>query len=136
VPLPIARHARHRMTRLSSLTRYQPGSLAVIVATGISALWPHVQETETVPAVSLTSAASQIRTLPGSRGKGSMSMFQDEVNWEKRYDKFLALSSWLNAALYAAPAAVVLAVCWYAHVNEKLWVPLLILYFIGAVAHL
>jgi hypothetical protein len=33
----MARHAPHRMTRLSSLTRYQSGSLAAIVAIGTSA---------------------------------------------------------------------------------------------------
>jgi hypothetical protein len=37
-----------RMTRLSSITRYQPGSLATIVAAGMSALCPQVQDTATV----------------------------------------------------------------------------------------
>jgi putative effector of murein hydrolase len=60
----------------------------------------------------------------------------DDGVWNTRYDKFLALSSWINAVFYAAPAAVVLAVCWYLQIPERFWTYLLIIYFVGAVAHL
>lgn len=34
------------------------------------------------------------------------------------------------------PAAIIFAVCWYTQVAEEFWIPVLIIYFIGAVAHL
>ena len=59
-----------------------------------------------------------------------------ENEWDTRYDKFVAWGSWLNAVLYAVPAAIILGVCWYTEVAEEFWIPVLIIYFIGAVAHL
>jgi len=64
-----------------------------------------------------------------------MAMLPNENEWDKRYDKFLAGGSWFNAVYYAVPAAIILAVCWYTEVAEEFWIPVLIIYFIGAVAH-
>lgn len=64
-----------------------------------------------------------------------MVMRPHENEWDTSYDKFLRLGSWISAVLYAVPAAIILAVCWYMEVAENLWIPVLIIYFIGAVAH-
>lgn len=58
------------------------------------------------------------------------------MNWDHSYDRFLGASAWLNALLYAGPSALLLAACWYWAVDDRLWVPLLLVYVVGAVAHL
>ena len=65
-----------------------------------------------------------------------MALLPNEIDWNTNYDKFLAWGSWLNAAFYAIPAATILTVCWYLEVADEFWVPVLIIYLIGAVAHL
>ena len=65
-----------------------------------------------------------------------MSLLPSEIEMDKRYDKFLAWGAWWNAVVYAVPAAIILAVCWYTEVASEFWVSILIIYFIGAVAHL
>ena len=62
--------------------------------------------------------------------------FSNRNEWDKRYDKFIAGGSWFNAVIYAAPAAIILAVCWYTKIADEFWNPILIIYFVGAVAHL
>ena len=64
-----------------------------------------------------------------------MALLPNENEWDTRYDKFLVLGSWIGAAYYAVPVAIILAVCRYTQVAEELWIPVLIIYFIGAVAH-
>lgn len=63
-----------------------------------------------------------------------MRPYPGEVN--ESYDTFLKWSSWFNVVLAGAPAAIILAVFWYANVAEKFWIPVLIVYSIGAVAHM
>ena len=65
-----------------------------------------------------------------------MALLPNENEWDTRYSKFLAWGSWLDVIYYAVPAAIILAVCWYTQVAEEFWIPVLIIYFIGAVAHL
>ncbi len=65
-----------------------------------------------------------------------MALLPNENEWDTRYNKFLAWGSWLDVVYYAVPAAIILAVCWYTQVAEEFWIPVLIIYFIGAVAHL
>ena len=64
-----------------------------------------------------------------------MAMRPHENEIDTRYDKFLVVGAWINAVFYAVPAAIILAVCWYMQVAEEFWIPVLIIYFIGAVAH-
>ena len=64
-----------------------------------------------------------------------MALLPNENEWDTRYDKFLVLGSWLGAVYYAVPVAIILAVCRYTQVAEELWIPVLIIYFIGALAH-
>lgn len=53
---------------------------------------------------------------------------------DEQYDRFLKFSSWLNVLYYTAPAAGILVMCWIVGVPEKFWIPILLIYFIGAVA--
>ncbi len=58
------------------------------------------------------------------------------MNWNTRYDRFLSLSSWMNALIYGTPAAALLGFCWLTSVPEKFWIPLLLIYFVTAIAHM
>jgi len=65
-----------------------------------------------------------------------MRIRSQDMNWEKGYDWFLSASAWFNVLLYATPAAALLAACWFFKVSDNLWVPLLLIYLVGALAHL
>ena len=57
-----------------------------------------------------------------------------EIN--ESYDTFISMGAWFAALLYGAPAAIILAVFWLADVPEKFWIPVLLIYLVGAVAHM
>lgn len=57
-------------------------------------------------------------------------------NGDTWYEGAMAGTAWANMFIYAVPAAVLLAGLWAFGVNPNFWIPLLIVYSIGAVAHM
>ena len=55
--------------------------------------------------------------------------------WNIQYDKFLILSAWVGAVLYVFPGLVFFIGMVIFEIPTPYWIPVLILYAIGTVAH-
>lgn len=58
------------------------------------------------------------------------------MNWHTEQDKFLSLSSWLGAMVYAVPAVILVLVFDHFDGTRHYVIPALLVYFVAAIAHL
>ena len=58
------------------------------------------------------------------------------MDWNTQHDRFLSLSSWVAVIMYGVPAVVVLLVLDYFDSTRHYVTPALLVYLVGAIAHL
>lgn len=56
--------------------------------------------------------------------------------WSTEYDRFLSGSAWMGALIYSVPAIVLIVALQYFDLTREYVVPALIIYLIGALAHM
>lgn len=56
------------------------------------------------------------------------------MRWEDHSGGFLAFSSFVNALVFILPAGVVLGLLVYFNVTTKFWLPVMLIYAIGAIS--
>lgn len=58
------------------------------------------------------------------------------MKFDRDHDLFLSASAWFGVVIFILPGIVILAVLEFAEIPARFWMPLMLIYAVGAIAHM